>query len=82
MNLRKKIENYGEDISDFNTSPFEALEMLHVRSHIEEYKNELSEEEATLLRKYDQQLLNNADRMYKHISKAYDFSLSKEPFTE
>lgn len=38
--------------------------------------------EAALLRKYDQQLLDNVDRMYKHISKAYDFSLSKEPFTE
>ena len=76
------IENYGLDVNDFEASPFESVRMLHDRSELHRVYNKLTFQEKLELAKYDLQLIQNAKKMVAHISKAYDFSLSKQPREE
>lgn len=76
------ILNYGEDVNDFEVSPFESVQMLHDRSDLQRVYHELTLEEQQLLSEYDLQLFKNADKMYRHIKNAYDFNLSKEAYEE
>lgn len=82
MSYVKDIQNYGEDVNDFEVSPFESVEMLHNRSDLHKVYNELTMEERQLLATYDLILIKHAEKMLKHIQKAYDFSLSDEPIEE
>ncbi|MGP7817402.1 hypothetical protein [Niallia sp. 01092] len=76
------ILNYGEDVNDFEISPFESVQMLHNRSEIQTVFHELSLEEQQLLAEYDAHLFKNVHKMYRHIKKAYDFNLSNQPNDE
>jgi len=76
------ILNYGDDVNDFESSPFESLLMLQDRSDIQKVFHQLSLEEQQLLAEYDALLFKNVHKMYRHIKKAYDFNLSKQPFSE
>lgn len=67
------IEHYGMDVNDDEISPFESLDMLHRRSRIQEHFEELSAPEKELLQRYDEVLIENAEKMHKHVSKVYDF---------
>lgn len=78
----KSIENYGISVNDTEASPFEAVDMLHVRSNIEKAIHELTNEERISLYLYDLKLINNANKMSDHIGNVYDFSLSNKPFNE
>lgn len=82
MNLSQEVHNFGLSVDDFSVSPFEAIEMLHIRSRLHHHINELDEEHKRLLQEYDQKLFENALRMYKHISQVYNFSKSDEPDEE
>lgn len=74
------IHLYGQGTNDFDTSPFESLEMLHTRSEL--HHAFLSKEEKRMLAAYDVKLLGNIEKMVEHIGKVYDFSNSKEPNDE
>jgi hypothetical protein len=76
------IQNYGEDVNDFEVSPFESVQMLHNRSDLHKVYNDLTIKEKQLLATYDLILIKNAEKMLKHIQKAYDFSLSDQPTRE
>jgi hypothetical protein len=49
----KDILNYGEDVNDFEVSPFESVHMLHDRSELHRVYHELTLEEQQLLSEYD-----------------------------
>ncbi|MFB5088340.1 hypothetical protein PGC35_14235 [Psychrobacillus sp. PGGUH221] len=78
----KRIENYGISAIDTETSPFEAVDMLHVRSKIETVINELTNEERLSLYFHDMKLIKNAKQMSIHIGEVYDFSLSDQSINE
>ena len=76
-----KIEDYGLSVNDLDVSPFESMEMLHLRSKIERVFNELTNEERTKLFQYDVILVKNAKEMAEHLSEIYSFSMSTEPIS-
>lgn len=80
MENLKLIRSFGDSTNDFDTSPFEALEMLHIRSHL--HKLALTKEEQKALAANDLKLLSNSQEMFEHIRKVYDFSTSTEPLEE
>src|SRR5690625_294158 len=82
MNYLKLIELYGQDVSDFEVSPFETLDMLHLRSRLNKDFHNMKLKERFLLMKYDLQLLENVDHMVQHIESVYDFANSKEPYEQ
>jgi len=75
-NHKQDILNYGEDVNDVDSSPFESLRMLHDRSDIHTIQDKLDFNEKVLLAHYDLKLIEHAKEMVEHISKAYDFDLS------
>lgn len=77
-NYKQDILNYGEDVNDLESSPFESLRMLHDRTKIQMVLNELDFDEKVLLGRYDLKLIENANRMVEHISNVYDFKLSDD----
>ncbi|WP_423800704.1 hypothetical protein [Neobacillus sp. SAB-20_R2A] len=82
MEFLKDIEYYGEDVTDFEVSPFETIDMLHRRSRLYKGSSNMTQQERILLMKYDLKLLENVERMVEHLGKVYDFSLSAEPLEE
>lgn len=78
----KEIELYGEDVNDFEISPFETIDVFHRRSRLNKESNNFSLKERILLMKYDLRLLENVNRMVQHIETVYDFSNSREPLEE
>jgi len=82
MSYLKDIEQYGQDVSDFEVSPFETINMLHLRSRLNKESHHLTVKERILLMKYDLELLENVDLMVEHIKTVYDFSKSTEPQEE
>jgi hypothetical protein len=82
MNYLNDIEQYGQDVADFEGSPFETINMLHFRSRLNKESHHMTVKERTLLMKYDIELLENVDDMVKHLQKVYDFSKSTEPQEE
>ncbi|MCR2805318.1 hypothetical protein [Paenibacillus soyae] len=80
--VKQMIQNYGLDVDDFETSPFEAIEMLHNRSAIQARLTELNDDDRETLRQHDETLYRNATRMYQHIAHVYDFDRSTKPLTE
>lgn len=79
--LKRTIQNYGLDVEDFETSPFESIDMLHVRSSLQERYAELDAEDRENLRRHDEVLLVNAARMYEHIRRVFAFN-SDRPTAE
>ena len=77
MNFKQKIEDYLELVTDFDLSPFESIDGLHIRDRLEEAQAQLTAEEKELLRKADLTLFLNVDPIYNHLSKAHDFSKRK-----
>ncbi len=52
--------------------------MLHDRSELHRVYKDLTFQDKLELAKYDLQLIRNAKQVVGHISKVYDFSLSKQ----
>ncbi|SHG94047.1 hypothetical protein [Ornithinibacillus halophilus] len=75
---KQDILNYGDDVNDFDSSPFESLRMLHDRTNIHMVQNKLEFEEKVLLGYYDLKLIENANKMVKRLRNVYDFKLSDE----
>lgn len=75
---KQDILNYGEDVVDVESSPFENLRMLHDRTKLHEIQAKLNYEEKVLLAYYDVKLIENAQLMVEHVSKVYNFNLSKD----
>lgn len=82
MSYLNDIEQYGQDVNDFEVSPFETIDTLHLRSRLDKASHYMFLNERILLMKYDLDLLENVDQMVQHISNVYDFSNSKEPLEE
>lgn len=80
MDRVKLINLYGQGITDCETSPFEMLETFHIRSELHQLP--LTKEEKKMVAAYDIKLLSNAEQVFEHTSKAYDFSISKEAMDE
>ncbi|MCM2533273.1 hypothetical protein NDK43_13805 [Neobacillus pocheonensis] len=79
---KKEIENFGEDVNDFEAIPFESIRMMHDRSELHKVYDELIFQEKLELARYDLQLIQNAKKMVEHMSRVYDFSTSKNPREE
>jgi hypothetical protein len=75
---KQVILNYGDDINDFDCSPYEQVRMLHDRTDIMNIEHKLDFNEKVILYIFDLSSVKNADEMVKHISKAYDFKLSDQ----
>jgi hypothetical protein len=82
MDYLRDIEEYGEDVNDIEVSPFKTIDMLHHRSRLNKEFSKMTLRERVLLMRYDLRLLENVERMVKHIEKVYDFSNSVEPLEE
>ena len=80
MDRMTLINLYGQGITDCETSPFEMLEAFHIRSELHQLS--LTLEEKKMVAAYDMKLLSQAEQVYEHTSKAYDFSMSKEAMDE
>lgn len=78
---KNKIHLYELSVEDTKVSPFETIDMLHIRSQLEKVIPELENDEITELLNHDVKLINNAKRMVEHISKIYNFSSSLEPLS-
>lgn len=76
---KKEIENFGEDVNDFEAIPFESIRMMHDRSELHKVYDELTFQEKLELARYDLQLIQNAKKMVEHMSRVYDFSHQKIP---
>lgn len=70
------IMNYGEYVCDLESSPFESLRMLYDRTDLFKIQDELDFDEKVLLGTYDLKLIENAEKMVKHISQIYNFDYS------
>ncbi len=79
---KEDIENYAGDVQDIETSAFEMLEMLHLRSKIHSYFNDLSEEEKLEVTRFDLILISNCQRFYDKLKDIYDFNKSRENIDE
>lgn len=77
MNFKQEIEFYGDDLRNFETSPFEMVETLHMRSKLHQRSKELTSEQKSLLKKYDKLLLKDAEKVYEHVKGVYDFKSDK-----
>ncbi|MCQ6274687.1 hypothetical protein JMM81_06830 [Bacillus sp. V3B] len=77
MNFKQEIEFYGEDLQDFEMSPFEMIETFHRRTLLHHHYHELTAEEKALLKEKDQFLLKAATKVYEHLKKIYDFENTK-----
>ncbi|GGB37328.1 hypothetical protein GCM10011409_13440 [Lentibacillus populi] len=67
MNYLKDIEQYGQDVTDFEVSSFETIDMLHLRSRLNSESHNMTLKERILLMEYYLQLLKNVDRMVFNI---------------
>ncbi|MCR2823541.1 hypothetical protein [Lederbergia panacisoli] len=79
---KQEIENYGQDVNDFEVSPFESVRMLHDRSELQKIYDELTFQEKLELARHDLQLIQNAKKMVRHIGNVFDFSTSAKPREE
>lgn len=79
---KQTIENYGQDVSDFDCSPFESIRMFHERSELQKVFDQLTFQEKVQLAQYDLVLIQNAEKMVEHVRIVYDFSLSTQPLDE
>lgn len=79
---KQEIENYGQDVNDFESSPFESIRMLHDRSELQKVYDKLTFQEKLELARYDLQLIQNAKKVVEHIRAVFDFSTSKNPREE
>lgn len=78
MSLYKQyIMNYGDDVTDVEDSPYEKLRMLHDRTELQSYENQLEFDEKVMLAYCDLKLIENAKVMVERIKTVYDFELSK-----
>lgn len=77
MNFKQEIEFYGEDIKNFENSPFELIEAFHRRSMLCNHFDKLTTEEKALLREHDLILWKTAKQVFEHVKKAYDFQSDK-----
>lgn len=82
MDLKQSLHIYGLGIANFETSPFEAVDILHRRSSLERQLSKFDLMDLEQLQKFDQKLFDNAQKMYNHICVIYDFTNSNEPIEE
>ncbi|HEU4964587.1 MAG TPA: hypothetical protein VFV52_12145 [Bacilli bacterium] len=81
MSLHDDLQAYGELVDDFEVSPFESLDMLHIRDSLEQQMAKLTEQQREQLKKFDLKLFLNAQKMYAHIGQVFNFD-GKKPNQE
>ncbi|MDU9693307.1 hypothetical protein O0Q50_19230 [Priestia aryabhattai] len=81
-NVMNKIKEYESDMFDFDISPFEFLQTLHLRTKLKHHFSAMSIEEKIELLSVDLKIIQNAHKIANHIGKVYDFSTSSHPKCE
>ncbi|MFP3726989.1 hypothetical protein U8V72_17580 [Priestia filamentosa] len=81
-NLLLIEEGYEDSMLDFELSPFEALEGLHIRTNLHEDYLQLTLPEKMRLQYADLRVIHSVKDVYKHVRQIYDFSLSTEPLEQ
>lgn len=79
MNYKELIEEYQLALQEYDLSPFEAVEALHIRTQLHNEYEQLSVLEKALLVIADLDVLKNKIAITNHLKKAYDFRKSTEP---
>ncbi|MGZ4134879.1 MAG: hypothetical protein ACXVC1_06100 [Tumebacillaceae bacterium] len=74
---RQLLKSYSLYVNDFESSPFELVEMLHIRDSLQEQYHNLSTEEKLQLTLSDTQLILNAKEMATLIGNVFDFDSPK-----
>lgn len=74
--FKQDIMNYGDDVTDLESSPFEYLRMLNERTELYANYSKLTYEEQVMLTYCDLKLIENAKPLVEQIEKVYDFALS------
>lgn len=82
MTHEEEIIDFQQTILDFELSPFETLECLHIRSSLREKYSQLTMKERALLLRADALVMENVEEISEHLRKAYNFSCSTEPYDE
>jgi hypothetical protein len=82
MVKQSDIQHYGMDVRDLETSVFEMIEMLHLRSKIHQYFHELSDNDKNEVTRYDLILISNAQAFYEKMRTIHDFHNSNKPEDE
>lgn len=82
MDKHTDIQHYGMDVKDLDTSAFEMIDMLNVRSKIHRYFHELSDDEKNEVTRYDLILISNAQAFYEKMKPIHDFQSSNKPDDE
>jgi hypothetical protein len=82
MNKRKfktfdeQIEDYGSYVDDVEISPFEHLDAFLIRDFLYQKRHRLLSRQQKLLQNYDFILIQNAEKIEKHMSRIYNFKSS------
>jgi len=82
MNKRKiktfdeRIEDYGSYVDDVDISPFEHLDAFLIRDSLYGNRHRLLSRQQELLKHYDSLLIQNAEKIEKHMSRIYNFKSS------
>jgi len=82
MNKRKtktfdeRIEDYGSYVDDVDISPFEHLDAFLIRDSLYGNRHRLISRQQELLKHYDSLLIQNAEKIEKHMSRIYNFKSS------
>jgi hypothetical protein len=84
MHFNKIIRDYFDEIEEIangnELSPFETHFVFHTRSEL--HKHSLTDKEKIELAKADLLLIQNVEKVYRHLSEIYDFEQSKQPLDE
>ncbi|OES45656.1 hypothetical protein [Domibacillus iocasae] len=77
-----EIKKLYDDIDNFKVSPLETIEILHIRSEMNEVQHLMTEKEKKELEKCDCKMLAHAEALLHHLQAAYDFADTKRPVEE
>ncbi|MCP3763838.1 hypothetical protein NLX67_15805 [Domibacillus sp. A3M-37] len=77
-----EIKNLYEAIDDFEVSPFETVEIFHIRSEMNEVYYLLTQEEKKELEKCDCKIVENAASLVHHLQEVSDFKNTNRSLEE
>lgn len=83
MDNKLRIKNFECDVKfleGLESSPFETIDILHVRDRFFEEQYLLDDEDRKILRDCDEALLLNVKPFFEHIGKIYEWSNSTKPY--
>jgi len=73
------IDELMDLANDFDVSPFEHHQGMHLRDILEEEKDNLNDVEREMLRKADEIWIKNASKIVEHVSRIWNFDNNELP---